>query len=88
MLELMAALTTSSPDLASTWDKVLAAFAEDVESHIHNDGFQCGVEMYFATLARRSTLASKLANVKGNAEALANLDVAEAERKTLMEELD
>lgn len=44
--------------------------------------------MYFASLVRRSTLASELVNVEGNAKAQANLDVVEAKRNTLMEELD
>lgn len=88
ILKLMSVLTSSSPNLASTQDEVLIALAKDVEIHICNDGFWRGVEMYFASLVRQSTLAFKLANIESNAEAHVTLNVVEAKRKTLMKELD
>lgn len=69
MLELMVALTPTSPNLPSTQDKVLAVLSKDIETHIFNDGFQQGVEMYFVPLMRQSTLASDLASIGSNVEA-------------------
>lgn len=66
----------------------VVALVEEVETHIHNDGLQWGVEMYFVSLVRQSTLALELTDVKSNIDAQANLDTVKAERKTLMEKLD
>lgn len=88
MLDLIETLTLSSLDLMSTWDEVLMALTEDVEIHIHNDGFQQGVEMFFESLVKRSALVMELANIKGKSEDQANLSATEAKKKTLVEELN
>lgn len=84
----IAILTPSSLDLMNTRDEVLEALAKDVEIHILNDGFRQGIEMYFASLIRQSTLALELASIGSNTEAQANLAVAKIERKTLIKNLD
>lgn len=81
MLKLMGSFTSSSLDLSNTRDKVLVALAKDVETHILNDGFRQGVEMYFTSLMRQLTLVMELASIGSNAEVQANLDAVEVERK-------
>lgn len=54
-----------------------------MEIHIRNDGFRQSMEML-----KRSALMMELANIKGNTETQANLSVAKADKKTLVEELN
>lgn len=44
--------------------------------------------MFFKSLLKRSVLAVELASIEGNAEAQTNLNVVEAEKKALIEDLD
>lgn len=82
-----ATLTPSSSNLTGTRDEVLKALAKDIEIHIRNDGFRRGIEMYFASLIKRSLLISELVSIENNTEVQANLDVAETEKKNLMDKL-
>lgn len=75
------ALTPLSPDLLNTRDEVLEALSEDIEIHIHNDGFRQGIEMYFASLIKRLTLISELSSIKSNTEVQANLVLPRSRRR-------
>lgn len=59
---------------------MLEALEEDVEIHIHNDGFRQGIEMYFVSLMKRSTLILELVSIESNTEVQANLDAAEVKK--------